>query len=1117
MSLNANYIQGFNKTIAGFNFQYHSPIPSITNSIIVRAEAGYSPIEWETEIVPAEFNGTSVIFFWIYSTKVGIEEHKYSLSVNGKKILIFDSPQNNEKIIRKYEGMFGSEITFKTVEIDKYKDEMGFAFLTLPVKLIELGKPVAIQIDNENKILNEIYGCNTWYMTYKGKIEESVSVSQQNVVLKNGDASFNILRFEITRIGDKVNGTIQVEDIITEIELNMGNNVKEIRIPKIEESKTIIAILKIIGISDKEIEIKVKPIKEWNVYMVQHSHTDIGYTRPQTEILPEHLRYIDYALDYCDLTDDYPENAKFRWTCESAWAVREYLRSRPDSQIEKLIKRIKEGRIEVTGMFFNFSEIVDESCLIVQSKTIKEFSEKNIAVNTLMQNDVNGIGWCLVDYYANTTVKYLIMGEHGHRARIPFLIPTVFWWESPSGKKLLAYRSEHYMHGNVLGIISNDMESFRKNLSEYITDLEKKNYPFEEIAFQFSGYIIDNAPPSTKACDLVREWNEKYEWPKLRLAVANEFMKVVETKYSDQLPNYRVAWPDWWTDGFGSALRETQEARNTQVEMIANTGLLTIAKLLDLNIPQGINKDIDDVYDALLFYDEHTFGAAESVTNPSGENSIIQWNEKSAFIWDAVKKSRLLREKIMGSFQPYILKSDVPTIVIFNTLNWRRTGLVTVFIDHQILPENRDFKILDYNGNEVKTQKFEIRLEGTYWGLWVRDLPAMGYRIFRVEVGNESRITKPNCKFNNIIENEFYKIILNKKGLVKSIFDKQLREELLDKNSQYSFGEFIYEELENRHQLERFTSSKMDHEYKPLKGKRGSCENLKVEGYYKGDIWDSLHLKGNYSRCMDENGFSLVLRVFKFEKKIEIQYSMNKLPVNTPEAVYISFPFKLKNSKIKFEAQGGIVAPGENQLEGTSSDWNTIQNFASVRNEKSQIVLVSKDVPLVQFGEINTGRFYYQYSPKTTHIYSWVLNNYWTTNFKVSQKGQQKWCYTITSSINNSTSFATQFGWENRVPLLTRVFPAGKGNPKNTEESTLNINEKNLILVNTFHTSDEKSVTLLLKEVNGVETKINLNSFSFNLKLKSLTEVNLLDQELSKLTEWILFKPNEAKFIRIKF
>jgi hypothetical protein len=67
------------------------------------------------------------------------------------------------------------------------------------------------------------------------------------------------------------------------------------------------------------------PPKKWEIYFVQHSHTDIGYTRPQSEILAEHMRYIDYALDYCDQTDGLPDDAKFRWTCESSWVTREYL------------------------------------------------------------------------------------------------------------------------------------------------------------------------------------------------------------------------------------------------------------------------------------------------------------------------------------------------------------------------------------------------------------------------------------------------------------------------------------------------------------------------------------------------------------------------------------------------------------------------------------------------------------------------------------------------------------------------------------------------------------------------------------------------------------------------
>jgi alpha-mannosidase len=109
--------------------------------------------------------------------------------------------------------------------------------------------------------------------------------------------------------------------------------------------------------------LELHPVRKWQVNFVHHTHTDIGYTRSQTDILGDHLRFIDYALDYCDNTDHFPEESQFRWTCEASWAVDEYLRSRPQSQIDRLLKRVKEGRIEITGMYFNFNELPDEQIL----------------------------------------------------------------------------------------------------------------------------------------------------------------------------------------------------------------------------------------------------------------------------------------------------------------------------------------------------------------------------------------------------------------------------------------------------------------------------------------------------------------------------------------------------------------------------------------------------------------------------------------------------------------------------------------------------------------------------------------------------------------------------------
>ena len=170
--------------------------------------------------------------------------------------------------------------------------------------------------------------------------------------------------------------------------------------------------------------------------------------------------------------------------------------------------------------------------LLALTQPIRFFNEKGIPVQTAMQNDVNGIGWCMADYFPDLGVKYLIMGEHGHRARIPFDLPTAFWWESPSGNRMLAFRGEHYMFGNGLGIHLNNTETFGRNLMKYLSSLEKKGYPFNRIGLQYSGYVTDNSPPAISACELVKQWNEQYVTPKLRIATASEYMKYVEENHA---------------------------------------------------------------------------------------------------------------------------------------------------------------------------------------------------------------------------------------------------------------------------------------------------------------------------------------------------------------------------------------------------------------------------------------------------------------------------------------------------------------------------------------------------------------------------------------------------------
>jgi alpha-mannosidase len=320
------------------------------------------------------------------------------------------------------------------------------------------------------------------------------------------------------------------------VPVKFGYNLVDVELPKVNKPTSMNYRLEIDGQTWSG-KLDIKPVRNWRVNFVQHSHTDIGYTRSQTEILGEHLRFIDYALDYCDNTDNYPDDAKFRWTCEASWAVDEYLRSRPASQVERLLKRVREGRIEITGMYFNFDELPDEQILAASLQPLGRFRDYGLEVKTAMQNDVNGIGWSLNEYYHDLGIRYLNMGTHGHRALICFDKPTLFWWESPSGKRMLAYRAEHYMTGNtVFQIHGGDYNRFKNELLTYLGNLEGKGYEFDLVSIQHSGYLTDNAPPSTLACEMIRRWNDEFAWPKLRTASATEFFEEMEEKHSPCIP-----------------------------------------------------------------------------------------------------------------------------------------------------------------------------------------------------------------------------------------------------------------------------------------------------------------------------------------------------------------------------------------------------------------------------------------------------------------------------------------------------------------------------------------------------------------------------------------------------
>jgi alpha-mannosidase len=890
-------------------------------------------------------------------------------------------------------------------------------------------------------------------------------------------------------------------------DLVKGNNRFLLTFPAVTRQSKITITAKIDENAAEKYPVTLVPPKKWQIYFVQHSHTDIGYTRPQSEILAEHMRYIDYALDYCDQTDGLPDDAKFRWTCESAWVTREYLRSRPASQIKRFRQRIAEGRIEVTGMYANMAEIADENLMYDFLQPLKEFSKLGIPVKTAMQDDVNGVAWCIPDYFKNTGVKYLIMGINKTRSILPFDKPTCFWWEAPSGERMLAFRADHYMTGNNFSIESKAIKP--ENMLWHIADLDSRGYPFDRIGIQYSGYRTDNAPPSTAACELVKQWNAKYEYPKLRLAVASEFMEYVEKNYADKLPVHRNAWLDWWTDGYGSTSRETAEVRKTQNMKQVDEGLFAMVSMMGGELSPALETNMDHISENAIFFDEHTCGADESISHPYSENSTRQWLQKGAYAWEALKKVTLINEEAMARFQEFLQKANFPVIYVINPMGWARSGDIQLFVDYEVLPVNSKVKIIDLtSGKEVPAQVLTKRTEGAYWVLEVSDIPAMGYKALKIEVTGETPPAETAAN-TEVLENKFYKLVIDKAtGSISSLLDKELNQELVDKENPYNIGQTVRE-----------TSAKRDKE--PFV--HTTASNVKVDKGTNGPVWESVKISSDlegFEKGTEgaPKGIDLEIRLYKNVKKLEFKYMAHKLIITDPEALYVAFPFSLPGSRIVFETIGGTLTQGQ-QLPGSSSDWNVAQNFVSVRGKKGQIIVVSNEAPLWQFSDFNMNK--YERNPKQgkTWLYSWVMNNYWFTNFRAYQEGAFSWSYKITSTMDTTNTYATKYAWGERNPFPTRTFPAGANELKTTSIETLKISgPANAMLVNSRPAFKDKGTILLhFRELEGQPAEVKLSSALSGQSIKRMTEVNAVGKQIGQPVTSVLLKPYEVKFIEVEF
>ncbi len=211
---------------------------------------------------------------------------------------------------------------------------------------------------------------------------------------------------------------------------------------------------------------------------------------------------------------------------------------RPEAKFRELVDLIRAGRVELSGIQVNGSDLFAHEEIIRAVENPCALGRRyGFPVRAAMNDDVTGFDWALPQIFNQNGIRYYATGINETRSRAPLRRPNPFWWESPDGSRILHWNGEHYLFANYELLLHEPLARSAPKLGEYLAKLETRgDYPYDIIAFNISAWVTDNCPPGRALSDRVKEWNEKFASPHLRLATLHEFFEKLEKDYGPRTP-----------------------------------------------------------------------------------------------------------------------------------------------------------------------------------------------------------------------------------------------------------------------------------------------------------------------------------------------------------------------------------------------------------------------------------------------------------------------------------------------------------------------------------------------------------------------------------------------------
>ncbi|HOW69844.1 MAG TPA: glycoside hydrolase family 38 C-terminal domain-containing protein [Phycisphaerae bacterium] len=805
-------------------------------------------------------------------------------------------------------------------------------------------------------------------------------------------------------------------------------------------------------------EQKLDPVRQWTFHMTPHTHYDIGFTEPQPEVIERLSRDMEAAVRFCAETADWPAESCYRWTVEVSSLFRNFAERHDEAQVARLIELVRQNRIEICGYYLNMpTELMGHEelirCLYYSEGLRRRYG---VTIDTAMINDVPGYAWALPQVLNEFGIRRVAFRANGIRGQFlwfrPGAVERPFYWEGPAGHRLFVWYTDSYREGNFFrapGLHENEfLAIIRRN--------EAAGTFVDHIQLRMGG---DNLPPEFNTSKNARAWNDKYVWPKVVVATNREYLDLLERRYGPRCKVYRGDIPSWWAEGPASSAAETGITRLLHDKLVAVEALWTLARL---GRPEATYpaKEIERAYDRMIHYDEHTWGASCSIDRPKSPETQVQWQWKASCADDAQRLTGELFDRVVRHLSSGIPSTGKPSVAVWNTLTWVRTDLVELALVGTPFENATGLKVTDTrNGGLVASQVAAGGKTAWFVGREVPPLSHARYTIEPAESGRSGAIDRPTT-----IENRFYRLSLSADSASWSgCYDKELGRELLDRGARFTMNQPVFETaIGGRAAIDR---------KQPVDFKRTPAGRSTLARSQSGPVFSEWTTETSLPTCPR---IEQTVRLYNDLKTIDVINVVDKEENFDTEGVYFAFPFDVPSPDIRFQIANTTMRPGKDQLTYTCHDFYSIQHWADVAGKGFGVTWVPIEAPLVVASDLNVYKWADTLRFDKGHLYSLVMNNYWSTNFKAGQSGTLTFRYRLTSYAGEPDPIrATHFAWQPFHPLKAAwLTKEGGGEPDGRPPITLEGDPAIISCVKMAE--DGESVIVRLLELRGAASRCTL-------------------------------------------